>query len=388
MEDSIISKEGKTLLFLFIFFTHTVFALEEKNISVRIKMSSAKTVKVSGSNLKRRFILTGEVKQFTGNKSISFYCDKFLQRNKISKDPFLIASISSKSNVLVINKHRYEGVAYLLANPTKRNCDIILKTGFEGYLSSVLAKEMNAKWPLEALKAQAIAARTYALFKMKKNVNQPFDMEGSEKDQVIGHILDKTHKTDRAVLETSGMVLLNKQNKIIPAFFHAECGGRLVKPGEVWDNHIKGFSHKASIFCRKRKNRYTWKYSLPNSKFFKFLRWLRKKGRISFSGNLKKVKIRNDSYSSSVLYIKTKNNDIRIKKTWLRNYLGRFKINSTNYRFKLGKNRIYFNGRGRGHGVGLCQLGALKMAKSGYNYKQILKYYFSGFKISDINKKN
>ena len=104
--------------------------------------------------------------------------------------------------------------------------------GIEKYLSSVVGSEMPTKWPFEALKAQAIASRTYAL---KQKGNYFYDIDSTQKNQVYNGLESRTFKTIRAVRSTRSLVLIHK-NKLINALFHSSSGGMTENSQDVWKN--------------------------------------------------------------------------------------------------------------------------------------------------------
>ncbi|MSR77626.1 MAG: SpoIID/LytB domain-containing protein, partial [Candidatus Omnitrophica bacterium] len=111
---------------------------------------------------------------------------------------------------------------------------IVNEIPIEDYLKSVLPSEMSAEWPIEALKAQAVAARTYALFKMIENQNEKFDLRKDVISQSYkGKALERIAST-RAVKETQGQVL-SYRGKVFPSFFHSTCGGHTANIADLWD---------------------------------------------------------------------------------------------------------------------------------------------------------
>src|SRR5690606_3107690 len=124
---------------------------------------------------------------YKGQKSISFVCDPRFSQKDFPKKPLLVTSLSSASGIISWDKNHYLGELQLLTSQKKDSCDLVNAVPMEHYLSSLLAKEMNAVWPIEVLKAQAVAARTYALNKIETSKNtfvdssQLYHLESSEK---------------------------------------------------------------------------------------------------------------------------------------------------------------------------------------------------------------
>jgi stage II sporulation protein D len=356
----------------------------EPKIRVRIGNSIEK-VRISGRDLKRKFIKSNSLKQYRGRKKIIFNCKNISKRKKRIK-PVLVASLSTKSGLIAHNLQKYQGDLFISTSFNSKSCDVVNETSLEHYISTLLAKEMNSSWYLEALKAQAIAARTYAIHKMMNNHLSKsrgryslYDIESSERHQVGGNFYDATIKTDQASRETRGVILITKKDKLItPAFYHAKCGGRTLLPDHVWDNPVAGYKGVRCPYCKDHGQK-EWTYSLRKDELRKILTWGRKKGFIKNrlknirEGKLYIVPDRMHNYNLRV-YLGDK--VVILKKTLFRKYLGRSKIMSNDFLVTSYGGSYLLKGRGLGHGVGMCQLGALNLASKGWTYKQILTHYF------------
>ncbi len=371
-------------------------------IRVRVR-KGMKNVFISGTDLKRKIHVNNDVKAFEGRKSIRFNCFGLAQRTKKpSLKPVLLASLVSSTGLVSLKKEaineRYKGLLHIVASPMADSCDVVHETDIEDYLSSLLSKEMNAKWPLEALKAQAIAARTYAIYKMEsRQVSRQagfetfYHLESSEKHQVGGHFLDSTKKTQRASLDTRGEVLIGPAKVIKPIFFHAKCGGHTLRPDQVWQSPVRGYKAMNCSFCRNRGNS-DYHKGVSLARFKKFLKWVGKKGfsLVDPRPYLKKtIKITPDNRLARTVGVSLGSKVIRFKKALIRRYFGRKTVPSNNFEVKFQKlgefnQRVSFKGSGFGHGVGMCQLGALDLAARGWDYKRILSYYFPRFKVKRI----
>ncbi|NBT59044.1 SpoIID/LytB domain-containing protein, partial [bacterium] len=123
--------------------------------------------------------------------------------------------------------------------------------GLDDYLLGTLGSEMSPSWEIEALKAQAVASRTYALYMIKHPKHSDYDLERSTQDQVYGGVEAEHPRVREAIQATSGEVLSFKDQPI-KAFFHSRCGGSTETPGFVW-NHHQGYPQKkvACPYCLK-----------------------------------------------------------------------------------------------------------------------------------------
>lgn len=383
------------------------------------------SIRVEGMDLKREiFYPLNSKKQNesdtrlhtrSGASGIRFGCNfsnfKFRSSGKLgpqvdlkvnAKRSQLMAWVSSPTGILQWEKDKYKGDFLIVGPDTKGKCELINEISLENYLSTLLPKEMNASWPIEALKAQAVSSRTYAIYLINQNQNQKenseyYDLENSERHQVNGGPSDETASTVYATKETKGEVLVWKGNsnrvnsngnsKVTAVFFHSKCGGKTLPASAVWDNDIPGIKSVECPFCAGHGDG-RWKYIFKGEELKKMLMKVKRNKKMGIPSNSYKLTILGDKYDHYYvnIFFQDENNQFSnsyfIKKSTIRQYLGRDKILSNRFVLRKendGKMVIY--GEGRGHGVGLCQMGALEMAKRGWDYKRILKHYFPQHEI-------
>lgn len=365
----------------------------EPKIRVRVS-KSLKNVIISGTDLNRTFHIGNKKKSFSGRKKIKFNCNLFGKNNRFkTKGPTLLASLNSMTGLVTVGEKKYMGTVDIISSVGNDSCDVIQETRLEDYISGLLAKEMNSVWPIEALKAQAVAARSYALHKMEtdhvsRNLGKAahYDLESSEKHQVSGSFFDITRRTDLATSETMGEVLVTPSGKLTPIFFHAKCGGKILRPDQVWSNPVSGYNETPKgNYCHGHGTK-DWRKSVTYGRFVSFIKWLQKKKLIKVSKRIvgkKKIKILKDTSSKNSLRLYWGDLHIVIKKPLFRRYFGRVLFPSNNFSMNWSSSRKAFvvSGSGLGHGVGMCQLGALDMAKKGWGYRKILSHYFPGHRI-------
>lgn len=353
--------------------------------SVSIKVRVAKEldrVSISGTDISREFLSSKKSKFFAGKKRFSFNCTPALKDLKL-QSPLKIAQLKSKTGVLSWNNSHYRGSFQLISAGKNKGCDLVNELSLETYISSLLAKEMSSKWPIEALKAQAVAARSYAYHKkITKEVSKVkghdalYDLENSEKHQVTGSFLDATYKTTKAARQTSGQILTLKSGYFTPIFFHSKCGGKTLRPDQVWTSKVPGYKSVDCPYCHKHGLK-DWTYTVKKEKL---VGYLEKISRIFYSKsekfNSKDFKIVPDSENKTSFRVYNKDRPAQIQKSKLRQVLGRRKTPSNNYQIVEKRNKILLKGKGFGHGVGMCQYGAYELAKRGMNYKEILAHYF------------
>jgi stage II sporulation protein D len=249
----------------------------------------------------------------------------------------------------------------------------------EDYLKGVLPSEVNPKWPAESLRAQAIASRTYALFKMIENRSQRYHLSKDVLSQVYGGKGQEHTLSNHAVEMTQGQIMTH-EGKVFPAYFHSTCGGHTTRAEFIWpvEPHpaLEGVECN---FCWQSKH-YRWAVDMPAAEIEKKL----KAKRVQAAG-LKNITMENKDATGRARFIgietaagKTKihSNDFRI-------WVDPMKFKSTWIQSIEKKGGIFsFKGRGWGHGVGLCQYGIKQLGEMGYDAGKILRYYYPGSQIT------
>ncbi len=258
--------------------------------------------------------------------------------------------------------------------------DIIEYLPLEDYLYGVLGVEMSPDWPLEALKAQAVASRTYAL----KNINpaRDYDVTDGVEMQVYNGTARINSRIIDAVNSTRGEVLKYK-GKLVTAFFHACCGGHTASVKSAWgEDVIKPLYGVPDPFC-SRASHYRWELFVPAGDLLKFIQ---KQG--STALKIKAVRVyRKDRSGRAVSLRFTTDRGVKdAPVTELRKSVGNYEFRSTLItRISPVRGGYEFAGRGWGHGVGMCQEGAKAMAEKGRTYKKILHQYYPGASITDYD---
>lgn len=291
--------------------------------------------------------------------------------NQKSKKGFTITLNKSGAN-FELNKNKYNGTLEVL--PSKNGVNIIEILDLENYLLGVLPYEMSYSWPLEALKAQAVAARTYTLKGIEDKKLGDFDLYSDVRSQMYKGSFTVYDSVKQAVEETKGQVLTYKGNKFY-TYYHANCGGH-TDPVPWLKDTIKPLSGNTCGYCEHAKT-YTWKATLNKNTVQQFLT----KNKIA--GNFKKIKI-GKKFSSG-----------RAKTLILITNKTRKEVSCNDFRIGVGStvmkscfltkiDGLKLEGRGYGHGAGMCQEGAKGMAQAGKNYKDILKRYYPGSEITKI----
>ncbi|MCK8827766.1 stage II sporulation protein D [Natroniella acetigena] len=248
--------------------------------------------------------------------------------------------------------------------------DQILLLELEEYLKGVVAAEMPAFFEFEALKAQAVAARTYALRNLEQGqqltTDSTIDQAWSSKTELLDrwgilNYLFYWSRISAAVEETAGVVI-DYQGELINAVYHSTSGDYTATAAEVWGNDLPYLKSVASRY--ERESPY-----YQDQQTFSVEEFNRKLG--INSNLLQEIKIVERSLSERVLKVRVGNQVFSGRE--LRQKLG---IRSTNFLFDTTEEQIRIVTSGYGHGVGMSQYGAHGMAENGYNYKEILKHYY------------
>lgn len=361
---------------------------------VRVRIGkSLRQIMVSGFDLSRHIISTDDVKSFEGKKAVRFNCETFKSMNKDRNQPIHVASLESKTGLIAFENDKYRGLLKVITSPKGDSCDVVNVTPMEDYIAQLLPKEMNGTWPIEALKAQAVAARSYALHKMTSQQvskilgNEAFyDLESSEKHQVGGSFFDATEKTSTASLDTKGEVLIDQEGRVAPVYFHAKCGGRTLRPDQVWNNREAGYQGVNCPFCIGVGPK-PWDKVVTEDRIKEFLYWAIKNKYLKFNRDSVEgsvVKVLPDNYEKYKVSFYINDRLVLIEKSLLRRFFGRFILPSNSFYLKKESGLWSFVGEGLGHGVGLCQIGALAMAQRGWDYRKILSHYFPGHSLKKM----
>lgn len=360
-------------------------------VSVRIG-KSLKNIHVTGMDLKRHLLFNDDYKTYNGKKTVKFNCETYTTLNKKKNKPILLATLESPTGLLSYENIKYQGLFKVVTNPRGDSCDIINDIPMEAYISSLLTKEMNSKWPAEALKAQAVAARSYALHKMKsQQVSKElgseafYDLESSEKHQVSGAFFDSTPSTISASTATKGEVLIGEDGQVRPIFFHAKCGGKTLRPDQVWHNKEPSYESVNCPFCHNLGPK-GWVKVIALERLKSFFKWAANQRIIEErpGEDFNSVVLVPDNIDRITVNFYINDRPYIIEKAVLRRYFGNVVFPSNSFSLEMKNGGFMIFGEGLGHGVGLCQTGALALAKQGWSYKKILSHYFPGHTLKKL----
>jgi stage II sporulation protein D len=262
------------------------------------------------------------------------------------------------------------------------------------YLASVVDSEMPISFGVEARKAQAIVARTYALDVMSKDEGQDYDLFASTSSQKYQgfryrdgsrELAGESEASRNIVRETTGMVCLF-QGKLFRTYYSAVCGGQTTQGSALFRDAAAALKSVPCNFCREA-TRFRWKADLAKHEVAdKLTAYFRAEGKTF--GQLRSIKlVRGDpSQGTEVPEFEVHDGQrgLRISAAVLRRQLPAGTLESPFFSVTERGGRLYFEGRGHGHGVGLCQWGARGQALQGRTAIEIVHYYYSGSQVSRL----
>ena len=443
-----------SFLIFVIFQSESVFALKEpiirvlisKNNDIRIRSDRSIPLTISGTIFLNKKIKGLTLKNEKDKKILYFDKNKEKKYDLKSNQKFEVSSSDRRG--IWVGQKRFAGKINLFV--LENEILIVNELGLEKYLSSVVGSEMPTKWPIEALKAQAIASRTYAL---KQKKNEMFDIDSTQRNQVYNGLESRTNKTVRAVESTRSLVLIYK-DKLINAVFHSSSGGMTENSQDVWEDQYPYLSSVKDFDKNNPKLRWQKRFSNAElQKLFPRIGGIKKIEilDITNTGRVKNVNIQGDYGSDQISGV-----DIR-KRMNLKSTLIRFKLiedkktkfDSDNIKISekiisedkpetyivkegdslydiaaqynvnlleivdlnnikdpsiitinqillIPRNQInnlpiteqilVVSGYGSGHGVGMSQWGARFMATKGAKAEEILKHFYKGVKIKPFER--
>jgi stage II sporulation protein D len=273
----------------------------------------------------------------------------------------------------------------------------------EEYLRGVVPLEMGRhdETRIEALKAQAVAARTYSVKRVLARTGEAFDLYSSVQDQVYGGAAAEHPMSDRAIRETAGILLLH-QDSLAHTYYHSTCGGTTASRHEMWGGapipyliSAPDTDSEGNAWCRaSRYMAWTQEWDLDQlttivrknlpeagvrgAQSFKSITAIEPRSRYS-DGRINMMEIRTDRGTILVRGDKTR---------WaLRPAPGTGRIlESARFDIEIRSGRAVAKGNGFGHGIGMCQMGALGRAQAGQTYAEILQAYYPGTDLAKLEK--
>jgi stage II sporulation protein D len=291
-------------------------------------------------------------------------CDSLVFTGKTGNDYFAL-----RINEGPFTKQYYSGD--LQCFPDFGTLEFINKTDIEKYISGVVLAEGGTGKNLEFFKAQAIIARTYMYKYFDKHLQDKYNLCDNTHCQAFNG-LSSDSLLNEAAIETRGQVILDKDSTLIISAFHSNCGGETSSSEDVWLSYQRYLKSVSDPYCITSRSA-TWQKSYSISDWLKYIK------RSGYNGNVTDPTVLNFYQETRLPDYKTKSFSIP-----LRTIRADLNLKSTFFSVFTEGDSVILKGKGYGHGVGLCQEGAMVMAAKGFKYREIINFYYTGVIISDI----
>jgi stage II sporulation protein D len=290
----------------------------------------------------------------------------------------------SKEGYVFIGDRWYRGRTLLTSNSAGMTA--VNYVDLEHYLYSVVGSEMGGNWPQEALKAQAVASRSYALHK-RQSGNGLYDVGDTVTYQVYKGLSNETINTQKAVNATQGQIL-SHASKIIQAVFHSSSGGHTENVEDVWTSYlpylrgVPDYDQGSPVFqWTKQFSREQVNQSFPGLGQIVAIQ----PARTSQTGRAMTVKL-TGSQGNRVVDADAFRRALGLKSTWFAVTPTFEPVASASIGTVAATPRTFqLQGRGYGHGLGMSQWGAYNLAQKGYKHTQILSHYYKGTQLGEID---
>lgn len=248
---------------------------------------------------------------------------------------------------------------------------LINRVDIEKYVAGVVQWEVGTQNPMEFNKLKAIVIRTYALGNWRRHEDEGFQLCDEVHCQVYK---GKTFNQNilNAALATEEYILVDDSALIITAAFHSNCGGQTMNSEDVWSKAVSCLRSVNDTFCLRKTNA-VWQKKIPKDLW---LDYVKVKYGFPVSDSLQVRKVLNYDQPSRQVYLM--NQDFFIPLKFVRDDM---KLKSTFFTIKEEGENVVFAGKGFGHGVGLCQEGAMRMAELGLSYTKILNHYYTNIHL-------
>ena len=367
------------VLFLTITSAGTLYPAESDNT---IRVAIVQDVTSFSLRVKGRF----EVYDLNAKKLIAKASSLRKQAVRILNNKIIIRGIPGsvsalqiaplKGGYVFINGRIFRGRINLIVKPNGKIL-VVNESWVEDYLRGILCNEVAPWWQMDALKSQAIIARSYGLYQKQFPKDKYFDLTSDIYSQVYGGKSSERWRTNRAVDLTRGRIL-TYQGKLFPTYYHATCGGHTEDASKLWNVDLLPLKGVVCNFCVHSPH-YKWQAKMSLQDISSKL--ILKGFRIQEISGIEIIGY-DGSGRISGLEIKSQDKGFPVSAKDFRQALGPNIIRSANFTSRIDSGAVHFEGLGWGHGVGLCQWGMQEMAREGSKYEQILKYYFPQSELS------
>ena len=286
-------------------------------------------------------------------------------------------AITGNDDKIQIGGSIFRGYAEIIKE--KGNLLIVNNLSLEDCVYSHVGRELSSGSPIEALKAQAVAARTFILHEKQYSKNKNYDLKNLEQGRTYFGVTSENQQGNKATDSTAGVVVKYRGTVAFTPYF-SNCGGYTEDVGEIWGEKKPYLVPVPCFFCKNGRH-YTWESEIKENHIVDSLN---KKGyNISSVSNIDPRCEVTKSGRAKMIRLTTDKGSITINLNVFRQVVGYDVLKSARSltaRPRGGK--FKFTGKGWGHGTGMCQEGAEGMARAGHNYKEIIRRYYPGTEIT------
>ncbi len=365
----------KFKILLFLLTIVTISNAQKIDISI---FNSLKIKTIIVNPLSGKYILRADNTKLELNTSDVYYISVFgddILVKSIEKEigkfrSIKIEGISKINNIRVkpvlpeIKERTYDDNLFISINNGK--LQIVNNVELESYIAGVVEAEGGSKAPVEYYKSQAIICRTYALNTFKRHANEGFNMCDEVHCQAYKGKCHKNIDIIKATVLTKGLIIVDTTLNLITAAFHSNCGGHTVNSEDVWVSEKSYLKASNDPYCCSSRNA-TWEKSIPLKDWIKYM----KINGMSVSNNNLNTKDFKYNQSNRRLYYSYKGDSLPLK-----SIRTDWKLRSTYFSITPNGDNLTLKGKGYGHGIGLCQEGAMQMARESFKYDEIIKFYY------------
>ena len=325
--------------------------------AMRVQDKDTLTLKV-GESL---YILAAEGNLNTRCNSLELFGDSLV--SLIPAVPGAVLKVQARGTTTV--EYWYEGS--VAVRPKGDFLQLLNLVDLESYIGGVVEAETGGQQTKEFYKVQACITRTFALANLKKHLLEGFNVCDQVHCQVYRGRPRSNAAIPQAVAETDGVVIVDRNLQLVDAVFHANCGGQTHNSEDYWVDTVSYLRSVKDPYCHEGLQ-YTWQQTLPKDKWLRYL-----------YGNYNFPIDSVDQAAAACNFIPTERAEFFLDKSYrmgLRRIRSDWNFRSTFFETQEQGDNVLIKGRGFGHGVGLCQEGAMKMAKLNISYSDILHFYF------------
>ncbi|MBP9128450.1 MAG: SpoIID/LytB domain-containing protein, partial [Elusimicrobia bacterium] len=286
---------------------------------------------------------------------------------------------ADRNGSVLINNRPFRGVIELERQGSEIR--VVNRLSVEDYVRGVLQMETSDKWPAQALQAQAVISRTYALRNRGRHGRSGYDFCATPHCQTYGGASAERKTTDAAVARTTGEVLVDRKKRLVSAVYHSCCGGSTESAENVWDHGGQPYLKATHCPWCKGSPRFDWVAKVPTDLVDERMRTA-KPG----IGGVRALGILSHTPSGRVYKLRVygERGTVDLLANTFRNIIDPGLIRSTNWSGISKLNGHWqIHGQGWGHGVGLCQWGMKTLADKALSYGQILRMYYHRVEVVD-----